>query len=115
MMSNPSFTRPHPAELLRRLQEPRRFLQVVTGARQVGKTTMVNQVAAPSGLPYRYLSAHEPTLQQIDINSTSKTSLYRTSDFYEVQIHHGVFIDAIKDIYAKKVGLDRSLRTRCSD
>ena len=65
-MSNRSFTRPHAAELLRRLQEPRRFLQIVTGARQVGKTTIVNQVAARSGRSYRYASADDPTLQGAD-------------------------------------------------
>ena len=39
------------------------FIQVVTGARQVGKTTLITQVAERSGLPYRYASADEPTLR----------------------------------------------------
>jgi hypothetical protein len=38
------YQRPQAAELARRLAEPRRHLQVVTGARQVGKTTLVQQV-----------------------------------------------------------------------
>ena len=42
--STKPFRRPHAAELARRLAEPRRFIQVVTGARQVGKTTLVQQV-----------------------------------------------------------------------
>ena len=46
-----------------RLAEPRRFIQIVTGARQVGKTTLVNQVAEQVGLPHRYGSADEPTLR----------------------------------------------------
>ena len=33
-------------ELLKRLNEPRRFLQVLAGPRQVGKTTLVRQVMA---------------------------------------------------------------------
>jgi GTPase SAR1 family protein len=33
-------------ELMRRLGEPRRFLQVLAGPRQVGKTTLVRQVMA---------------------------------------------------------------------
>ena len=41
--------------------QPHRFLQVVTGARQVGKTTLTAQVAARSGLPHRFASADEPT------------------------------------------------------
>ncbi|HEX4953367.1 MAG TPA: ATP-binding protein [Thermoanaerobaculia bacterium] len=49
--------------LARRLREPRRFLQVVTGARQVGKTTLVQQVTETAGLPTRIASADEPTLR----------------------------------------------------
>jgi predicted AAA+ superfamily ATPase len=52
--------------LARRLAEPRRFIQVVAGARQVGKTTLVQQVTAQSGLPIRYASADEPTLRGPD-------------------------------------------------
>ena len=66
MLSNRSYTRPQTAELLSRLQEPRRFLQVVTGARQVGKTTLVTQVAEQSGFPHRFASADEPTLRGSD-------------------------------------------------
>lgn len=46
-----------------RLGEPRRFIQVVTGPRQVGKTTLVQAVTADSGLPVRFASADEPTLR----------------------------------------------------
>ncbi len=63
MLSKLSYTRPHAADLRRRLHEPHRFIQVVTGARQVGKTTLITQVAEKSGLPYRYASADEPTLR----------------------------------------------------
>lgn len=31
-------------QLKRRLEEPRKFLQVVMGPRQVGKTTLINQI-----------------------------------------------------------------------
>ena len=60
---SPRFRRPYAAELASRLAEPRRFIQVVAGARQVGKTTLVQQVAAESGMPVRYASADEPTLR----------------------------------------------------
>ena len=50
-------------ELVRRLAEPRRFIQVVAGARQVGKTTLVGQAARQSGLPACFASADEPTLR----------------------------------------------------
>ena len=57
------YIRPHHIEISRRLKERRRFIQVITGARQVGKTTLVRQVAKKAGLPFRYASADEPTLQ----------------------------------------------------
>ena len=46
-----------------RLAEPRRFLQVVAGPRQVGKTTLVQQVVEAAGLPVVFASADEPTLR----------------------------------------------------
>ena len=64
--STSHYQRPHAAELRRRLAEPRRFIQVVVGARQVGKTTLVQQVADQAGLPVRYASADEPTLRGPD-------------------------------------------------
>lgn len=51
--------RPALAPFVQRLQEPRRFLQVVAGPRQVGKTTMVRQALAK--LPA--LSNGQPTPQ----------------------------------------------------
>ena len=51
------------ATLLKRLQEPRRFLQVLAGPRQVGKTTLARQVAKELDIPVHYASADEPTLQ----------------------------------------------------
>jgi len=49
--------------LLHRLQEPRRFLQVLAGPRQVGKTTLAHQVISDLKIPAHYASADEPTLQ----------------------------------------------------
>jgi hypothetical protein len=42
--------------------EPRRFVQVVAGPRQVGKTTLVGQVLDRLDLPNVFVSADEPTL-----------------------------------------------------
>ena len=61
--NTPSFSRPYAQVLRRRLDEPRRFLQVVAGARQVGKTTLVRQVLANWDARARYASADEPTLR----------------------------------------------------
>jgi uncharacterized protein len=62
----PSFHRPQAAELTRRLREPRRHIQVVAGARQVGKTTLVRQVTESVTVPVRFASADEPTLRGAD-------------------------------------------------
>lgn len=43
-----TYRRPHGRLLARRLAEPRRFIQAVAGARQVGKTTLVQQVVEES-------------------------------------------------------------------
>ncbi|MDD9855873.1 MAG: ATP-binding protein [Gammaproteobacteria bacterium] len=60
------FIRPQAAELVRRLKEPRRFIQSISGARQVGKTTLAMQVAERSKLPGHFASADEPTLRAGD-------------------------------------------------
>jgi hypothetical protein len=61
-----AFQRPQAATLAERLVEPRRFLQVVAGPRQVGKSTLVQQVTDQLGVPVRYVSADEPTLRGTD-------------------------------------------------
>jgi len=38
------FERPHLQPLIKRIAEPRKFIQVILGPRQVGKTTLVNQL-----------------------------------------------------------------------
>ena len=58
-----TYQRPKFKELLNRLVEPRRFIHVVAGPRQVGKTTLVQQVCDSIGLPVQFASADEPTLR----------------------------------------------------
>jgi signal recognition particle receptor subunit beta len=50
-------------KLMKRLKEKRRFLQVLAGPRQVGKTTLVSQVIKASKLPAHYASADEPSMR----------------------------------------------------
>jgi predicted AAA+ superfamily ATPase len=57
------YQRPQFQTLTSRLAEPRRFIQVVAGPRQVGKTTLVQQVCEGMGLPVQFSSADEPTLR----------------------------------------------------
>src|SRR3990172_2596029 len=60
---SPSFQRDYAAVLASRLGEPRRFLHVVAGPRQVGKTTLVQQVLAAFNRPSVFVSADEPALR----------------------------------------------------
>lgn len=55
--------RPYFTILLKRLQEPRRFIQALIGPRQVGKTTLALQTANELGVLYKYISADLATLQ----------------------------------------------------
>ena len=57
------FRREHGATMAARLAEPRRFLHVVAGPRQVGKTTLVQQVMAESERPQVFVTADEPALR----------------------------------------------------
>src|SRR5687767_6836790 len=57
-----AFLRQQAKTLAARLGEPRRFLQVVAGARQVGKTTLVGQVLERLDSTNVFVSADEPTL-----------------------------------------------------
>jgi predicted AAA+ superfamily ATPase len=50
-------------QLILRLTEARRYIQVLSGPRQVGKTTLVLQAIKSLDLPHHYASADEPTLQ----------------------------------------------------
>ena len=65
MSKSSPYSRPQTQELVQRLREPRRFIQVVAGSRQVGKTTLAEQAARQSGLPTRYASADEPSLRGV--------------------------------------------------
>jgi predicted AAA+ superfamily ATPase len=60
------FRRPQTATLAARLEEPRRFIQVVAGPRQTGKTTLVQQATEGLDTPVRHASADEPGLRDAD-------------------------------------------------
>ena len=50
-------------DVLRRIIEPRKFIQVLAGPRQVGKTTLSRQLMEEVNIPTHYASADEPTLK----------------------------------------------------
>ncbi|PKQ28971.1 MAG: AAA family ATPase [Candidatus Anoxymicrobium japonicum] len=49
-------------QLERRIREPRQFMQVLCGPRQVGKTTAIKQILEKMSWPSRYASADRPAL-----------------------------------------------------
>lgn len=51
------FERPYLKSVKVRIEEPRKFIQVILGPRQVGKTTMVNQLLSQLSIPNVYESA----------------------------------------------------------
>ena len=53
------FERAYCKVIKERLEEPRRFIQIVTGPRQVGKTTMVKQVLSSLKTPRLMYSADD--------------------------------------------------------
>jgi len=50
--------------LLKRLREPRRFIQVLVGPRQVGKTELARQLIDTLDVPSHYATADSPTLRE---------------------------------------------------
>jgi predicted AAA+ superfamily ATPase len=57
------YRRPIFDRLLERAHEERRFLQVLAGPRQVGKTTLARQVMDAVGVPAHFASADDPALR----------------------------------------------------
>ncbi|MBM3610541.1 MAG: ATP-binding protein [Alphaproteobacteria bacterium] len=57
------YIRPVYQKIMGRLLEPRQFIQVLAGPRQVGKTTLASQVARSTSLETHYASADEPVLK----------------------------------------------------
>ncbi len=50
--------------IVSRLNEPRRFIQVLAGPREVGKTTLIHGVIASTKVPTHYASADEPRIKE---------------------------------------------------
>jgi hypothetical protein len=89
-------------DLARRLREPRRFLQVVAGARQVGKTTLVRQVLADWPGPSVYVSADEPSLRDAGWLRAQweRARLLEPTDTYSADSGHGavLVIDEVQKV-----------------
>ena len=80
-----------------RLKEPRKFIQVVMGPRQVGKSTVVKQVLEDIDLPYQFYSADQPMAFN---NSWVSNCWAATRSIMESQGHNTIIlvIDEIQKI-----------------
>ena len=56
------YTRKLVSQLTERISEPRRFIQIVIGPRQTGKTTAVTQALQATETPHHYVSADDPNI-----------------------------------------------------
>ncbi|KXB79388.1 hypothetical protein HMPREF3034_02141 [Prevotella sp. DNF00663] len=52
--------------VMQRMKEPRQFIQVVMGPRQVGKTTLIRQVLNDTDLPFSFFTADNIPATQTD-------------------------------------------------
>jgi predicted AAA+ superfamily ATPase len=60
------FKRKLAAQLVERLTEPRRFIQIVAGPRQTGKTTAVTQAFETLHTTTHFVSADDPGLGSVE-------------------------------------------------
>lgn len=87
----PEYKRDIVGTLISRLAEPRKFMQVVVGPRQTGKTTAVRQALAEIGVPNRLVRASQ------DINA-SRDWLRREWDQARLEAKKGPFVLAVDEI-----------------
>lgn len=65
------FERIHLQTIKKRINEPRKFIQVILGPRQVGKTTMMTQLLSQINIPYTFESADSNIRNQLNLAITS--------------------------------------------
>jgi len=53
-------------KIIKRINEPKRFIQVILGPRQVGKTTIISQLVAEISMPYQSESADAVSPNNVD-------------------------------------------------
>ena len=91
------FVRPEYQEIKKRLEEPRLFLQVISGPRQVGKSTLIEQVLSNISLPYNSYSADaELNVSQAWISNVWDAA--RNEMDYRKEQEHILVIDEIQKI-----------------
>ena len=61
-----NFKRKLVSQLSERLTEPRKFIQIIAGPRQTGKTTAVLQALEELNVPHHFVSADDPNLVSVE-------------------------------------------------
>lgn len=84
-------------EILSRIKEPRSKIQVIVGPRQVGKTTIINQVLEECNIPYASHSADDISNAKSDWLSEIWESQRLKMDVYQ-QSQRLLVIDEIQKI-----------------
>lgn len=91
------YTRSHYGKVMSRLTEPRRFIQVLAGPRQVGKSTLINQVISKLAIPHTLVVADNVPVSNIHwIEDTWET--VRNKMAYRQETEHLLVIDEIQKI-----------------
>lgn len=115
-MGLPAFQRALVATLRKRLAEPRRFMQVVTGPRQTGKTTAVRQAIANLAYPVHFVRASQDipaSRQWLRAEWDEARRLARTGDALlvvdEVQLV-SQWSSVVKALWDEDTDRDRPLR-----
>ena len=91
------FVRSEYQEIKSRLEEPRRFIQVISGPRQVGKTTVVEQVLSDISIPYHFFSADAT----VNVNQSWISNIWdsiRNEMDYRKQTDHILVIDEVQKV-----------------
>ena len=90
------YRRPVFKTIINRINEKRRFIQVLAGPRQTGKTTLARQLIDALKIPCHYASADEPLLKnsswidqqwetaRINLKTTGKKSLLILDEIQKV-------------------------------
>ena len=69
------YTRPEEAKLKHRLSEPVRFMNILAGPRQVGKTTIIRDLISPESPHGYYISVDEEAEMLISLIDNTSSAI----------------------------------------
>ncbi len=109
--------RPQLSVLRQRMAEPRRYIQVLAGPRQVGKTTLINQLVAQMTVPVSSVTADVVIFDDAEWIADQWTTVRKTMKLAN-QTEHVLIIDEIQRLNnwseVVKREWDEDTRTQCN-